>query len=231
VDLSLRDRAPIEAKPWLLWAWVYLRMPRASGLSSEAELAVLSRIGDELAKHVGETCDAIEAGFITTDGHREFYFYGATEAGFERCVAEVMQQFNEYTFDCGKREDSEWSHYCSILCPTEEDFQKTKNIKVLQALLDHGDTLTPVRDVHHWIYFHSPGDRQLFASEVRELGYTVEHQTETPYRLHRFGLRIMRNQSVTPDQIDDAVSELVQLAQEIDADYDGWEAQVVVTRN
>src|SRR5262249_6102866 len=153
VDVGLRPWTPIEAKPWLLWAWVYLRVPGTDGQSSDEEFQVLCRIEDELAKHVNGTCDAIEAGWITTDGHREFYFYGATETGFERCVAEVMQQFNEYRFECGQREDSEWSHYWSVLCPSEEESQRMKNIEVLQVLMDHGDTLTPVRDVHHWIYF------------------------------------------------------------------------------
>src|SRR5215467_7921533 len=79
LNLSLQSKVPVKGKPWLLWVWLYLQSPRADGLSSRAEFDSLSAMEDSLAERIGTACTALQAGRITTDGHREFYFYGATE--------------------------------------------------------------------------------------------------------------------------------------------------------
>jgi uncharacterized protein (TIGR01619 family) len=231
LDLSLRPSAPNEEKPWLLWAWVYLRFPKPNGLSDSAEFAVISAIEDELAKHIGSACDAVEAGRITTDGHREFYFYGAHDKGFKAAVSKAMGRFKDYKFDLGCQEDAAWTQYLNVLYPSEESLEKMKNQGVLDVLMKRGDTLEAVRDVHHWVYFRTKDDRQWFASKVSALGYEIENESEEPGDPHPLGLQITRDQSVTPAAIDDAVIELFRLAKQVDADYDGWEAQVITVKN
>jgi uncharacterized protein (TIGR01619 family) len=231
LNLSLRASAPMPDRPELLWVWVYLRTPKPNGLSDNSEFQTLAAIEDELEKHIGVACEAIEAGRITSDGHREFYFYGANDKRFRSAVSEAMGRFKQYKFDLGSQKDLEWKQYLNVLYPSDEGLEKMKNQDVLGALMKEGDTLTPVRDVHHWIYFRSREDREWFASKVRELGYKIEHESEKPGAQHPFGLQITRDQSVTPDQIDDAVIELFRLAKQANADYDGWEAQVITTKN
>jgi regulator of RNase E activity RraB len=46
-----------------------------------------------------------------------------------------------------------------------------------------------------------------------------------------YGLIITRNQAATSSCIDDAVLELFELAQQVSANYDGWEARVISTKN
>lgn len=231
LDLSLDREAPMPGKPWLLWVWVYLRFPKPNGLSDNAEFEVICAIEDALTKHLADACRAIEAGRITTEGRREFYFYGARNDVFQAAVTEALQQFGQHKFNLGSEQDREWNQYRNVLYPSDEDFQRMKNQDVLEVLMNHGDILTAIRDVHHWIYFRSRDDRERFASEARELGYTIERESENVPGKDPFGLQITRNQSVTPDQIDDAVIELFRLAQQVDADYDGWEAQVIAAKN
>jgi uncharacterized protein (TIGR01619 family) len=231
LNLDLRSDAPVPGKSWLLWVWVYMRFPRTDGLSDQSEFDLLCSIEDELVKCIGETCDAIEAGRITTDGRREFYFYGAREKDFNSAVARALGPFAQYEFDLGSQNDPEWSQYREVLYPSEEEIEKMKNQDVLDVLMKHGDTLEGVRDVHHWIYCRSDRDRQWLISEVRDLGYAIKKQMENVPGKYPFGLQITRDQSVIPDEIDAAVIELFRLAKQVNADYDGWEARVIATKN
>ncbi len=227
LNLGFKDQAPLLSKPVLLWVWVYLNSPRTDGLSDSTEFETLCAIEDELAKRIGRACDAIQVGRITSDGHREFYFYGAHTQGFRAATNAAMSEFKDYQFDLGDQEDVGWNQYLNVLYPSEEDMERIKNQDVLEVLVRHGDTLDAVRDVHHWIYFHSREERQHYAERVLAIGYKVVNESETDRKERPYGLQITRDQSVTSDKIDDAVSELFRLAKEFNADYDGWEAQVV----
>jgi uncharacterized protein (TIGR01619 family) len=226
LNLGLRTYAPMPNKPQLLWVWVYMRAPKPNGLSDNSEFQTLSAIEDELEQRLRLACDAVEAGRITTDGHREFYFYGTSDKGLKSSVSKAMGRFKEYKFDLGSQKDQEWNQYLNVLYPSDEDLQKMKNQETLGVLTQHGDTLTPVRDVHHWVYFRSPADRNWFASKAQELGYKIEKQSERPGDPNPFGLQFTRDQGVTPSEIDAAVIELLRLAKQVNAEYDGWEAQV-----
>ncbi len=227
LNLGLNEEAPIESKPWLLWVWVYLQDPSPNGLSQQSEFATISSIEDELSKRLGLVCNAVEAGRITTDGRREIYFYGASADGFEAAVRAAFASSSRYKFNLGKQHEPDWNQYRNVLYPSDESMERIKNMDVLDVLEEHGDKLEPVRDVHHWIYFKTSNDRKLFAEEASQLGYTVENQLEDLTQEFPFGIQITRDQSVTPDEIDDAVLQLFRLAIKLNGQYDGWEAQVI----
>jgi uncharacterized protein (TIGR01619 family) len=231
LNLGLNEEAPIASKPWLLWVWVYLQHPRPDGLSDQSEFETIRSIEDELQKRLASTCQAVEAGRITTDGHRESYFYGESTDGFEASIHAVMSNFSRYKFDLGTQHEPDWNQYRNVLYPSEESMQRIRNMDVLEVLEAHGDTLESVRDVHHWIYFKNSSDRKLFAEDVLQLGYTVVGQLEGLENEFPYSIQITRDQSVTPAKIDAAVLELFRLAKELDGEYDGWEAQVVATKN
>jgi uncharacterized protein (TIGR01619 family) len=232
-DVALYADAPMPAKPWLLWVWVYLRSPRPDGLSDGVELNSISAIEDALAASIGSAFDAVEAGRITTDGRREFYFYGAHDNEVDSIVRKTMGRFNEYRFELGQQRDAGWDHYFSVLFPSDEEFEKIKNRDVLEVLKSHGDLLTPVRDVRHMIYFRTIEDRKWFVEKAKELGYKIRLEDEVKQdkgKSFPFILSICRGQGITQDEIDNAVIELFRLAQQVSADYDGWEAQLVATK-
>lgn len=228
LNLGLNEEVPIESKPWLLWVWVYLQHPRADGLSDQIEFETISSIEDELSKRLASICQTVEAGRITTDGHREFYFYGSSARGFDTSVRSVMSNFKKYKFDFGTQHEPDWNQYRTVLYPSEESMERIKNMDVLEILMRRGDTLESVRDVHHWIYFKTNNDRKVFGEKVLPLGYTIEDESEDLTRECPYSLQITRDQSVTPAKIDEAVLELFRLAKQFGAEYDGWEAQVMV---
>jgi hypothetical protein len=229
LDRSLRPKAPMAGRPHLLWVKIQLRSPKPNGLSEQVEQQALGDIEDQLRSGLRAAGRAVEAGRITTAGHRELYLYGTDDSGFRDAVAAVMQKFNAYKFEMGSKADPEWRQYLDALYPTGEDFQRMSNMDALNGLLDAGDTLRPAREVRHWIYFGSRDDRQSFAGKVTALSYKIGPETDGPQD-RPFGLVIARDQSITPDQIDGAVVELYRLAKQAGAEYGGWEAAVVKTK-
>jgi regulator of RNase E activity RraB len=226
VNLGLRDDAPISSQPWLLWAWVYFQSPRPDGLSDGREAPTLFKIEDALDLHVSRSCGAIPCGRITTEGRREFYFYGETKDGFADAVAAALAGFNGYKFDSGEKEDSLWEQYLDVLYPSPEDLERIKNRDVLDVLVERGDVLTAVRDVQHWMYFSSEASRAHFRDAAIGAGFRIDSESIVEGS-RPFGISVVRSQPVQQELIDATVIELLQMTQRFDGEYDGWETPLV----
>ena len=226
VDLGLRESVPIGSKPWLLWTWVHFQSPRADGLSDSKEAPTLYKIEDALNLCVSRACTAIPCGRITTEGRREFYFYGETKDGFRKAVGQALTGFDGYRFDGGEQEDSLWEQYLNVLYPSPEDLQRIANMDLLDVLVEKGDVLTAAREVQHWIYFRSEPARALFRDTAATAGFRFVSESsskgESP-----FGIVVARTQSIEQNSIDRTVIELLNLSRSFDCDYDGWETPIV----
>jgi uncharacterized protein (TIGR01619 family) len=226
VNLGLRGEVPIVSKPWLLWTWVYFQTPRADGLSDSKEAPTLYKIEDALNLCVSRACHAIPCGRITTEGRREFYFYGESSNGFRHAVKAALNGFEGYRFDIGSQEDSEWGQYLNVLYPSSQDLQRIANMDLLDVLLEKGDVLTVAREVQHWMYFGSEQSRTLFRDAVLAAGFKVVSESSSERDLP-FGIVVARTQSIEQEAIDRTVIELLNLSRRFDGDYDGWETPVV----
>jgi len=227
LDMGIRAAVPDEHRPHLLWVWVYLKSPRDDGFPIDSEFPILAKIEDKLAERTLAQCDAIQVGRITTDGRREFYFYGSHSRAFPSEVAQAMGEFPDYQFDLGDQLDARWKQYLEVLFPPDEVREKMENLKVLENLQKHGDTLEKPREVRHWICFSSDENRENFWQAARQLEYRLESKPESPNQALPLGLCIARVQSVKRADIDEAVLQLYRLAKKLHGDYDGWETQVV----
>ena len=227
LDLSLRKQAPDLSKPELLWVWVYFKSPRPDGLSSSSEFDSLIAIEKQITQTLEQKFQAILSGRITTDGRREFYYYAGHSDEFESAVAEALGHFPGYKFDCGTKSDPGWNQYLNVLYPSDEDRQRIENRSVLEVLEREGDSLKTPRDISHWIYFRTKGDRDAFWDAIRPLEYRMQSQPDNPEGAFPFGLCIVRFQSLKQDAVDEAVIELFRRAREFHGDYDGWEAEVI----
>ncbi len=225
-DLGLRQEVPIRSKPWLLWVWVYFQTPSPDGLSDGKEAPTLFQIEDVLVPELFRTCATTLCGAITTEGRREFYFYGETSRGFSAAVADSLAKFPAYKFDFGDKNDPRWEQYLDVLYPSQEHLQKIANRDLLEQLEKRGDVLSVKREVRHWIYFRSKLSRQQFGKTVPDSGYKIvsesDGQGDRP-----FGIVVSRIQSVEQAVADAIVLELLQLAQQFDGEYDGWETPIV----
>jgi uncharacterized protein (TIGR01619 family) len=227
LDLELRASVPDKDRPNLLWVSVFMKLPREDGLSSQWEFDVLCAIDDRLTAMMAAKFDAILCGRITTDGRREFYYYGAHSNQLQAEVENAIGHFRDYEVDCGWKADPEWKQYLDVLYPSDEDRQRMKNRKVLDLLEQKHDTLNTPRDVSHWIYFRTEKDREDFRADVLPLEYRIQSEPTSGMGGFSFGLCIVRFQSVKAAELDDAVIELFRLAKKYSGDYDGWETEVV----
>jgi regulator of RNase E activity RraB len=227
IDLALRGVAPVLSKPWLLWTWVYFQSPRPDGLSDGGEAPRLFEIEDALTPRISSSCGAILSGRITTQGRREFYYYGETGEGFEEAVSAALAGFKGYRYDLGQQRDEAWDQYLTVLYPSPEDLQRILNRDLLDVLVGKGDILTVPREVRHWIYFSSDAARALCLQEAAKAGFKIS-SPELPAKGDLpFGASVSRTQSVEQNVIDTTVIELLQLTQRFDGEYDGWETPIV----
>jgi uncharacterized protein (TIGR01619 family) len=226
VNLGLRDSAPITSKPWLLWMWVYFQSPRPDGLSYTEEAPTLYKIEDALTVRAARACRAILSGRITTEGRREFYFYGETKDGFRKAVGEALKGFEGYKFDLGVEEDSSWNQYLNVLYPSLQDLERIANRDLLDELAKRGDVLTVPREVQHWMSFRTEQSRTVFREAAIGAGYSIVGETESEGEFP-WGISVARTQSIEQAVIDQTVIELLRLCRSFNGDYDGWETKVV----
>lgn len=228
LDLGIRSAVPDLDRPWLLWVWVYFKQPRPDGLSSRDEFDKLASLEDTLRTALEGKCRAVLAGCITTDGRREFYFYGSTPEGFDESVNQSVGLNHGYKFDCDKQEDPDWKQYLNVLYPSEEQRELIENRKLLDVLKQKGDKLESPRDVSHWARFKNQNDRGAFRDATRVLGYRLESEYENPDDDYRYWICIKRMQEMTSEAVDDAVIQLFRASKVADGQYDGWECELIV---
>lgn len=228
VNLSARETAPDPDKTWLLWASVRFLHARDDGLSSSEEFETLKQIEDVLTDSVAESLDARFVGRVTTAGRRDFCFYSREFAGLEDAVARGMAKFPDYKWDSGTRQDSEWSAYLTTLYPTDRDWQRIKNRRVIEQLQKHGDSLEKERIVFHWAYFRDEDSQQQFVEQIESQGYRVTNQRklEKPKDEFSYGVAFERTDCVDWNSINQVTLELFELAESLKGDYDGWETSV-----
>ena len=227
LDLDLRNTVPDAGRPWLLWVWVYFKQPRPDGLSSGEEFATLGSIEDELEATMKQDCQAVLAGRITTQGRREFYYYGPSPDRFQSSVAKAMGSFNAYEFDHGTQHDPQWHQYLNVLYPSPDDLQRIRNREVRDVMEREGDQPETPREVLHWSYFPAESNRSDFKAAVQTKGYTVESESQYPEGENPYGICYGKIQQSTAQAIDDSVLELNKLSERFHGEYDGWEAQVM----
>lgn len=258
LDLGIAEEIPDAGRPWMLWVSLQFQERLDNGFSSNDEAEVLGEIEDALAEEVANAVDGVAVGRVTTDGHRDFFYFAPSFAGFEDCVCRVMNAFPEYHWDSGSEEDPEWEIYTNFLYPSPYNWQEMKNRQVLEQLEEHGDSLEKERTVSHWAYFPDEAAQVKFAEAVRGLGYTVlekdneeaagdeesivafplghdghdhsecgdecghSHEHEGP----AFAVRFERMDKVDWASINAATIELLDLAESVGGEYDGWETSV-----
>ena len=233
VDLGIRDTAPDHDRPILLWMWLTIQAPDENGFETEEEEATLTKIEDTFIDAVEMTTDAIMVGRVTTCGRREFYFYARSDEGFADSIEEAMQEFEDYEFETGSKDDDEWTHYLDVLAPAPEDMHQIYNRRTIEQLVESGDQLKSPRAVDHYASFGTEDHRSSFIKAATDKGYEVlgRNYKEDPDCERPYAVRVQKISPVDWDTIDEITFELFELAEDHDGDYDGWDSPVVPGKN
>lgn len=229
VDLAFEHEAPIPEKSRAFELVVALQQPDAEGFpADEAEWEQLEAIEEALVEEFQNSLQAAFVGKLLHDGKRSFYFYSAQEALPEVIATNIMQQFPAYTFASNTLHDPDWGLYLDFLFPEPVDMQSIKNNRILRMMEEQGDEHHIPRPVSHFVSFATEADRAAFKSQAEGAGYTLvqegknQNESDVP-----FSVVIEKAQAVTEEDIHSTTLGLLQLAEEFNGVYGGWQAQVV----
>jgi uncharacterized protein (TIGR01619 family) len=168
----------------------------------------------------------INVGRITTDGVRDIIFYSRQVASDP--IAEAAKRFVQPTgYEASIfqiEEDDNWEFYFDFLYPNPYQLQHMGNRQVVEHLEDSGDTLEIPRKVEHWLYFESAKMMKRFAKAVKKEGFALENETQEE---GKYILTISRVDVVDFQSINEVTDLLVEIAEQYEGEYDGWETVVI----
>ncbi len=228
LDMGIANDAPDLDRPALLYVWIKLNHPDEHGMISDGEYESLHLIEDALADEICSAVRAVHVGCVTREGRRELYFYARSARGLEETAQRVMDSMGTHRWMCDSKEDPQWEHYLHLLYPTTYDIHIMKNRQVVQLLSEEGDTLEKERTVFHWAYFSGESSRSKFIEAVRQRGYSLDDEmlSDTPEDPYPFGVSFQRIDHVDWNSINEVTTELLELADALEGNYDGWETSV-----
>ncbi|MBX7224184.1 MAG: DUF695 domain-containing protein [Blastocatellia bacterium] len=230
VDLDAHQRLTAFSSYFLTFVRFKLDHPNEFGLQEQKEEPFL----EQFEKSLDVVCPPIAnlicyCGRITFNGYRSFFFYTESPEATVQLRHALSHIKTEYDLEISTSEDPHFAFYQDVLQPDEEEMQAIQNNKVVQILIENGDSLTAPRNIDHWIYFADEDSREAFASRVTSLGFTIQDATENTDKSGAETLCLIISKVGMADlhSINEAVLELFYLAQECNGKYDGWETEVV----
>lgn len=227
LDLDLRRFAPLKEKPNAIYITVYLNHPREDGFPQNDEFAIMGEIEDRLVEQLQTKLDAHFVGRTFSNGVRDFYFYAGTTLLHDKFIADAMINFPDYRYDYGVKEDNNWELYFDFLFPDVYEFQRIQNRKVLRMLRQHGDASEKERTIEHWIHFRTEEDKNVYWEHIKENGFSLVRDEKLDNPEFPFKLCIARADNTIETTIDSVVMSLWELAQQVNAEYDGWETSIM----
>lgn len=222
VDLGIKSIAPVQDKPNVAWISVNMNNPREDGLSSNEESNGLYQIEDALVDTLALKYNCIYVGRLTSDGHRDFYFYFGKNDGCDKTISEVMKAFPGYEYDFGIKEDKDWSGYLDFLYPLPIQYQEMMNRRVLINLEKNGDNHEIPREVDHFLYFNTEEGRTGFIEFAEGKGFSVKQTNTKESENYKFMLHLIRIHKVDFNSINEYTIELWEAAPGYSGYYDGW---------
>jgi len=227
VDLGLYGIAPIVEKPNIVWVSVKMKNPTEESLSSNEESKLLWTIENELVENMVAKHGSVYTGRITSAGYRHFYFHLGDHTLYDKTISDAMVAFPMYEFDFSIKEDREWYGYLNLLYPNPAQFQSIQNRRVIDELEEAGDSLIKQREVFHWIYFRSDVDREKYLDKIQKDGFSfVDKYFDKSWGEFAYCLQVKRVDRVDHNSVDQYVIYLWELANKLNAEYDGWETSV-----
>ena len=227
VDLECMRIAPVATLPYVAWVCVYMKQPSPDGLMSDEEYDVLQEIDELLDARLQAEGTSVFIGRIVHDGCQRYYFYRSEGEDWEDRVSAAMRSFPDYESEWGADKDPEWEMFFELLCPDDAELRTMYDYRVLQALESSGDPLTASRELTHWAYFADGQTRQAFQEKAEASGFSLVSLGEPDEEVDQFSITFARNDIPSYENITNVTLPLMELAEEYNGDYDGWESAVL----
>ena len=225
-NLGLYNVAPLEGYTHRLQFYIEMKHPTSEGLSSNEEYPILCDIEDAICESA-EGEGAIMVSAIKNDGFLELWFYSHETEILAKVCQEALSSFEGYHCGYNQAEDPQWDAYFDFLYPDPYSYQAIQNRKVIMQLEQNGDKLEVPREIDHFIYFKTAEQQQGFAKEAQEKGFTVLLNDEEDARTRAaegqaYPYTVQATGKDSPENINNIVWDIMDLAEPFEGDYDGW---------
>ena len=212
-----------EERPYSLRVEATFLRPTPHGMPGPGEFDQLSPFEQAMIDRLAPNP---LVGAVTCDGKRSWFFYtdDATRDG-DVVLRLAKEHVPAYAVDHGSFHDPEWEQYFEFLYPNKLAWRYINDLELVHVLEGHGDPGDVPRDISHWAYFDTVGDRNRFQEEISALGYEIDdaHSEAEGERPHALQFR----NTVAPLEIFPYTERLEMTADECNGQYDGWETMVL----
>jgi len=206
---------------------VKLKEPDGRGmLSSSNERSRISYLEDKLEASLIKFRIGKYVGRIISDGYVTFLYYLQFTYNWQDFLNFALEDFADYEITTGYSQDDEWSYYKNLLYPTPIEWQLIQNHKACDLLHTQEDNLEIPRFITHKCFFKEDNSKESeLKAKLEELGFSIleDIKNQDGY----IGFEFMRIDKPFYYDIDELTLYLIELLDEFNASYDGWECDVI----
>ncbi|MBT5935089.1 DUF695 domain-containing protein [Sulfurimonas sp.] len=174
------------------------------------ESLVISLEHEDKAKYVGSRL---------VDGWSELYFYAKDSKSLDKLVTEALKSTN-YAYESSTVKDTKWDFHYKNLAPTELELAHIQSEKIINLLLEEEDDLSAVREVEHYVSFELPTQKNRFVNTFTLEGFEIKDEISSEEFEH--GLALIKEHSVSSEEVQKVVIALYEAVQKNQGFYEGW---------
>jgi len=170
---------------------------------------------------------ALYAGSRFIEGWNELYFYANDSKELNSMVNAIFKG-SDLVYESNVVKDAKWDFYFSELYPSELEYHHIVSAKIISQLMDEGDDLESSREVEHYVSFQTPTQKDRFVKKLNIDGFIYKDDVATDDFEH--GVALVKNQSVTEDEMKKTINELFLQIKKEHGFYEGWSTVLVQKR-
>ena len=202
-----------------------LKEPNKNGLLSEQEEPEILFMEDKLEAGMIKFRIGKYVGRVISDGYVTFLYYVQFTYNWDDFIKFSLNEHQNYEITHGHSEDREWNYYKKLLYPTAKEWQIIQNHKVCDNLKKQGDNLHLARAIEHKLFFQSKDKKDKLISILEKDNFKINDNLTNKEGVE--GIGFYRLDKPFYHNIDSITLTLIDIAQEHNAKYDGWETSVV----
>jgi len=164
-------------------------------------------------------------GTKVVDGWSEFYFCASSAKELNSMVTSMLKDTG-YVYESNIVKDKKWGFYETQMFPTELELAHIQSSKIIFLLEEEDDILTESRVVEHYLSFETPTSKNRFINTLNLDGFSFKDEIDSDDFEH--GVVIVKEHSVSEDDVKKVVEELFEAVKKEGGYYEGWSTTLVL---
>ncbi|MCD6011378.1 MAG: hypothetical protein K0Q79_1240 [Flavipsychrobacter sp.] len=223
VDLNLASKAPLSQYPNLVITGPMVQTCKNDGLPDTAEIEALEEVLTATSNFIAGVTAKVNAGTFTHKCQRLNYYYVKDTTGIRNAIARMYKRsFSNYSYAIKIKPDREWDTYFKVLFPDELTQNRMVNDDIIWKMMERGDSLNVMRDIHFKLFFASDTARTNFIKGVADKGYKQLKLNQSKKPPVAYGVVLQKQVLLRPEDINAATEELIKEARKHNGEFEGW---------